>query len=291
MNTSTRLFCLTAVILCALSYADNDSIDNFWGRFDFLTEYYATQDVRTFFNHKNDHFHEEYLISTETFFEVMIVSYDTAVHFGMFYMNYLGMGRQSAQILFDPRESHYALTPFFEYRRNDIFYQAGLDHRCFHQVDRKQRPISPYWNQAYIKASSANYRFKQMKQMYIDKNSDSHLERLRWSAWAGYFIRKFGGMDVTLLSGGHPWGSTIGTDAAYSFYKTKSWMFSGRNELVLFADTTGKGYWTGMLGVDADIYNRKNSFGFFLYYNYEFPRMLPLYSKDQLFDFGMRWRF
>jgi hypothetical protein len=304
MKNSAKLAAAAAVILCLSppSPANDANTGGFWkefaARIDFLTEFYANQDARTFANHKNGSYREQYLVSSETFFEAMMISYDTIAHIGMFYMNYLGMGRQSDAILFDPRESHYALTPFFEFRHSDIFYQAGLDHRCFHQIDSHhkrreptRRDISPYWNQPYIKVSSANYRYKQLRNDYIEKGRDSYLDRLRWSAWAGYFIRKFGDMDATLLSGGHPWGSTAGIDASYSFKRTNSWLFSGRNELVLFADTTGKRYWRGLLGIDADIYNRNTTFGFFIHYNYEFPRELPLYSKDQLFDLGVRWRF
>jgi len=290
MKNLIKLISATIIIINTSSYSDDANTNSFWNRVDFLTEYYFDQDLRTFFNHKSSDFREAYLMSAETRFEMMLVSYDDFFHFGLLYTNYLGMGRQNEAILFDPQEVNYAIVPFFEYRHREISWQAGLDHRCFHEVDRLTRPTA-YWNKAYIKASSANYRYQQMKKGYIDKGREGYVDNLRWSAWTGYFIRKFGDMDTTLLSGGHPWKSTAGVDAGYSFYRTKSWMFSGTNELVLFIDTDGKGYWAGTLGIDADVYNRRHTFGVFINYNYEFPRALPLFSRDQLFELGMRFRY
>ena len=286
-----KLTCVIITTVCAsLSYPNEINTDSFWGRVDFLTEYYFEQDLQTFSNHKNNGFRDKYLMSAQTMFQTMLISYDDFLHFGLLYISGLGMGRQNEAILFDPQEVGYSIIPFFEYRRNKIFFQTGLDHSCFHEVDRLTRPTA-YWNKAYIRASSANYRYQQMKIHYIDEGRTGYLDNLRWSAWAGYFIREFGGMDVTLLSGGHPWSATAGVDAGYSFYRTKSWMFSGRNQIEAFADTAGTGYWAGVLGIEADVYNRKHSFGVFINYNYEFPGVMPLFSKDQLIEFGIRFRY
>jgi hypothetical protein len=290
MSAILKMICLIIAAASAPSYPNEIAAKRFIDRIDFLTEFYFDQDVRAFASHKNAQFRETYLMSATTEFEAMAVSLDSAFHIGILYNNYLGMGRQSAAILFDPQEARYALTPLFEYRRKNIFYQTGLDHRCFHQIDRKDRPISPYWNQAYVKVSSANYRFKQMKRYYIGEKRDGYLDNLKWQVWAGYFIREIGGMDKTLLSGGHPWGATAGADAGYSFYKTKSWIFSGHNKIVLFNDTTNTPYWAGELGVDADVYNRQYAVGFFIIYNYEFPRTPLLFSKDRLLELGLRFR-
>jgi hypothetical protein len=283
---------ITAIIIAApaQSYSDDVNAGRFFGRFDFLTEFYAGQDLRTFFNHKNEKFRETYLMSAETKFEMMLISYNSFLRLGALYSNYLGMGRQNKAILFDPQEANYAIVPFLEFRHNGIFYQTGLDHRCFHEIDRLTRPTA-YWNQIYIKVSSANYRYQQMQRDYVNAGRENLLDMLTWSVRAGYFIRKFGSMDVTLLSGGHPWGSTFAIETGYSFYKSKSWMFSGRHEFVLLADTTGKGRWTGVLGIDADVYNRRHSFGAFINYNYEFPKTLPIFSKDQLIELGIRFRY
>jgi len=220
----------------------------------------------------------------------MIVSFDSAFHLGLLYNNYLGMGRQNEAIVFDPRDVYYAVTPFFEFRRGGIFWQAGIDHRCFHQIDRRTRAVAPYWNQVYVKAASANYRFSVMK-ANINAGRNGYLDNLKWQAWAGYCVRAFGGMDRTLLSGGQPWAAAAGVDAGYPFYRSKSWVFGGRNKINMFTDTTGTTYWTGELGIDADVHNRRYAVGFFVNYNYEFPRTLPLFSKDQLIELGVRFRF
>ena len=289
-NTVLKAVCMIATLLCAPSYSGEDAPKRFLDRFGFLTEYYFDQDARTFSNHKNDELFEIHMMAAETNFEVIFLSYEDFLHFSIMYSYYFGGGQQDRVMAFDPRLSNYAIIPVVELRHKDIFYQIGLDHRCFHQIDREPE-IVPYWNQVYAKALSGNYRYQQMQKNYIGNGRDGYLDRLKWSAWAGYFMKKFGGMNPTLVSGNHPWDATLGVSAGYSFYKTKSWMFSGRNNLVAFIDTTGKFYWTGLAGVDADLYTRRLSFGIFIDYNYEFPRELPWISRDQLFEWGVRWRF
>jgi len=286
---------LVATVLCGgFAYADGELAPQkrFVDRIDFFTEFYAVQDIRTFSNHKNEDFRNAYLMAAETEFEAMIISLDDFLHFGLKYRNNLGMGRQAENIVFDPQESDYSLIGFFEYRRNGIFYQVGLDHSCFHEIDRLTRP-TPYWNQIYLTVSSQNYRFKQMREKFLNKGQtgwQTSLDGLRWSANIGYFVRKFGNTDPSLISGGHPWSSTLGADVGYTFYQTRNWAFSGHKQLTALIDTTGGGHWKGLIGLDADFYSRKASFGVFVNFNYEFPRELPLYSKDRLFEFGVRFR-
>ena len=287
-----KAVCLATAIFCAADCSDDTGVGRLIDRLGLLTEYHFQQDARAYANHSNGGLRETYLISALTEFEAMAVSLDSAFHLGLLYSNYLGMGRQNEAILFDPRDVHYAIAPFFEYRRGAVFFQAGLDHRCFHEVDRRTRAVSPYWNQAYVRASSANYRFKLMKKNYIDAGRDGVFDNLKWQAWAGYFVRKFGGMDSTLLSGGHPWAVAAGAEAGYSFYRSRSWIFSGRNKIAMFSDTAGTTpYWAGELGIDADVHNRQYAVGFFVSYNYEFPQTQPLFSKDRLVELGLRFRF
>jgi hypothetical protein len=266
------------------------SFRRFFGRVDGLTEYHFSQDVRTFSNHKNEEFRSAYLVSALTEFEAMMVSYDTIFHIGILYSNNLGMGRQNAAILFDPRESDYALVPFIEFRHKNINYNFGLDHRCYHQIDRIDRKVSPYWNELYIRASSANYRFQQYKKNHVEQNR--FIDNFKWMIWAGHFIRNWGNMDKSILNGGHPFSGRGGLDLAYSFYKTQNWVFGAHNKMVVFGDTTGAAYWIGEFGLDIDLFSKKHSIGFFMNYNYEFPNELPLYlSKDRLFEWGIRWRY
>ena len=286
-----RAVCLAAALFCAAPSAGFD-LKYHLDKFDFLTEYYFLQDMHAYFGHKNEELRNIYLVSGESALEATFVSYDSIFHLGAMYSNYIGMGRQNAAILFDPQRVNYALAPFLEFRHAGIFYNAGLDHRCFHLVDRAKVEIPPYWNQIYVKASSANYRFQQMRKDYLLNGKYGYLDRLRWSVWAGYFFWKWGDTDPSIISGGHEWSTTAGVDVGYSLYKTKSWVFSGHNKLVVYGDTTGRGWWAGEVGVDADIYSRKHALGFFIDYSYEFPRDLPRrFGKDRLWSWGFRFRY
>ncbi|MCL1947535.1 MAG: hypothetical protein FWF51_10385 [Chitinivibrionia bacterium] len=300
-NIKSQIFkIIFAIILCVFScFAQDTYSSKKWfnpksifehGRFQLLPEYYFEQDARFYSNHKNEEYKESYLISALTDFTGYLVSFDSTIFFGGYYVNYLGMGRQNEAILFDPRDVHYALTPFFEFRWK-VFYQMGLDHRCFHEIDRKERESGTiYWNQIYVKVSSANYRFQQMNEKYINgEERGDFLDKLRWQAGAGYFYTK---KDRTLFNGGHPWSATVWGDVGYSFYRTNNWIFGGRSKVAYYADTTGKAYYVGEVGLEADVYKRKHSVGFFINGVLEFPRDMPVYpSKDKLVEWGIRWRY
>jgi len=285
-----------------------------FSKFDVLPEYYFQQDARTYTNYKNEEFKEAFLVSGKTEFEAMFVSYDENVFWGMYYSTYIGMGRQRASILFSPRDTYYTLRPFFEYRHKfnnkTLFYQTGLDHTCFHQVDRKERE-TPYWNEIYLQASSDNYRFQLQRKYLLEDDRWDFFDRLRWQFRMGYFLREFGSVDKSILNGGHPFGSNFSLGTGYSFFKSNHWILGAHHNLALFRGTTGTNYWSGAVELNADVYSFKHTLGFFINYNYEpgrgmpmydsgkFPestykgeqRMMPLFSKDQLVEFGIRWRY
>jgi len=280
-------------------------------RFEALPEYYFEQDARTYTNYKNKEFKEAFLVSGKTEFEAMFVSYEEDLLFGMYYSNYIGMGRQNASILFSPRDTYYTLRPFFEFRHNRLFYQTGLDHTCFHQIDRKERE-TPYWNEIYLQVSSDNYRVQLQRKYLVEDDRWDFFDRLRWQFRAGYFMRKFGNVDKSIINGGHPFGSNFSLGTGYSFFKSNSWILGANHDFALFRGTTGASYWSGALELSADVYSRKHTLGFFINYNYEPGRgmpmydsseyeksanyegekkMMPLFSRDQLVEFGIRWRY
>ncbi|MDR0306661.1 MAG: hypothetical protein LBI42_07465 [Chitinispirillales bacterium] len=303
--------CLIAFALCFTIFADNkSSFKKIINRFEALPEYYLEQDMRWYSNYKNEEFKESFLVSGNTEFEAMFVSYEKRFFLGAIYSNYIGMGRQNASILFSPRDVNYTLKPFFEFRHNRISYQTGLDHRCFHQVDRKERE-TPYWNVPYLRIASGNYRYQLQRKQLLESNRWDFFDRIAWLFEIGYFVREFGNMDKSLLNGFHPWGSSAKFDARYYFLKSKSWLIGARHKTSLYCDTAGVPYWSGELELSADVYSRKHALGFFINYNYEFPRLMPMYdpteyskstglsgpkrlmplfSKDRLVEFGVRWR-
>jgi len=315
INRIIRLPFLSLIIpaLCITVLADKpeSNLKTILSKIDLLPEYYFQQDARTYSNYKNEEFKEAFLVSGKTEFEAMFVSYDEIVFWGMYYSTYIGMGRQNASILFSPRDTYYTLRPFFEYRRGGLFYQSGLDHTCFHQVDRKERD-TPYWNEIYLQISSDNYRFQLQREYLLEASVWEFFDRLRWQFRAGYFIREFGNVDKTIINGGHPFANNFSLGTGYSFFKSSHWILGAHHNLALFRGTAGTNYWSGAFELSADLYSFKHTLGFFINYNYEPGRgmpmydsseyfksenykgekkMMPLFSKDQLIEFGIRWRY
>lgn len=302
---------VSSLCVTVLAGEPESNLKKVLNRFEALPEYYFQQDARFYANYKNEEFKEAFLVSGKTEFEAVFVSYDEKIMMGMYYSNYIGMGRQSASILFSPRDVDYTLRPFFEFRRKNLFYQTGLDHHCFHQVDRKERE-TPYWNELYLQVSSDNYRFQLKSKYLIEDDRWDFFDRFSYQFKAGYFVRKFGNMNKSLLNGQHPWGSNFSLGTGYSFFKSSHWILGAHHNFALFCDTTGSPYWSGALELSADIYKRKHILGFFINYNYElnrgmpmydsseYPksenyngekRLMPLFSRDRLVEFGIRWRY
>lgn len=273
------------------SFSETQKENSFLKDIKVLPEYYFEQDARWFANHKNEQFEKAYLLEATTRFEAMFVSYADKFFLGGFYLNNLGMGKQYRDIVFDPRDVHYALSPFFEIRHKGYHYQLGLDHRCFHEVDRSTRS-TPYWNQLFISAASQNYRRQFLIRKIKENGTFGYLERFTWNAYFGYFITEFfGSVNPIILSGGHNWRTTTRLETGYAFYRTDSWIISAGHEFQLYCDTAGTCYWSGKLSLKADLYRYKHGISFFMNYNYEFPKERPIYSKDRLLELGIKFSY
>ncbi|MDG5815993.1 hypothetical protein QA601_12950 [Chitinispirillales bacterium ANBcel5] len=264
---------------------------SFFSHFTFLPEYYFYTDIISFHNQKNKLFEEVYFFESNTKFEAMFFSYKEDLFFGTFFMTILGMGKQYEDIVLDPRDVYYALTPFFELRRWDLTLQAGLDHRCIHEVDRKTGPTI-YWNQLYTKIAS---RVRPGLFQWHHKNQEvpwDPMSRLSWSFSFGYYLPGFFGLiRPALVNGGHNMRFESIINLKYALHRTDSWLFSTSHMTRLNLNENGTGYWSGMFGLEATVNQSGNGLTFFTRYNYDFPRERPFYSKDKLIELGMRFFF
>lgn len=291
MNTIFQKCIFSLSIFCLFTFSSGSEINSMLNQVKALPEYYFEQDARWFMNHKNDEFVKAYLLEATTLFEAMFVSYADKFFLGGFYLNNLGMGKQYKDIVFDPRDVHYALSPFFEFRHKGGHYQLGLDHRCFHEVDRNSRS-TPYWNQLFLRFASENHRRRFMIEKLKKEGNWEYWDRISWSVYVGFFINEFfGWVNPAILSGGHEWQTAGRFETSYDFFKTSFWILNAGHELEFFSNTEGNFYWSGKLSLEAVLYPYRHGISFFVDYNYEFPKERPIYSKDQLFELGMKFSY
>ncbi|KMQ50219.1 hypothetical protein CHISP_2890 [Chitinispirillum alkaliphilum] len=286
----TILITLTTFIHTSFSETRTERLSRFFSEFEILPEYHFETDLRWFFNHQNDFYREKFLVESHTRFDAMFVSWREKVFLGGYYINNVGMGRQYEDIVFDPRDVGYALSPFIETRLDDFTLRFGLDHRCHHQIDRKTRP-SIYWNQLFISVGS-----KQNPMTFYGYNHhnefSSHLDRLSWEVYLGYYVTDLGEMvRPAILSGGHNLKTGSYVAARYAFHSNEDWLFTAGHKTHLDTDHDGKYFWSGRFDIEASVHKFRNSIAFYLDYHYEFPRQRPFYSKDRLITFGTRFFF
>ena len=132
-------------------------------------------------------------------------------HYGNFslYFQYavnLGMGQSAGNVVFDPMFSSYGINPWIEYRFGDYIAQGGIDHYCFHEIDRLDLDVT-LWNKPFLAIGSANKRNSKYKETVLRRKT------LKWNGWGfdswkikdrfSWFV-KFGYFAKTVMGMGAP---------------------------------------------------------------------------------------
>jgi len=253
---------------------------------EIIPEYYLDIDVRWMALPKNKYFWERYFF--ENNFTTEFALFSVKKNFLTFFQfeENSGMGRSFEGVVFDPRDINYAVNPVLEYRLPfRINIQTGLDHRCFHEIDRQETP-TVYWNKPFISVFSANTRTTEMRKQ-MTASSISVIDRLAWSAGWGHFIRSFYGLvdPITMMSYDPGYYNDFIIKARYVFYNYRSVLFSV-NDLTWLCQSRNKHlYWSQVTGADCDY--RAKGFGARIFVTY-IRDYLPLrMSKDRLLQIGL----
>lgn len=150
-------------------------------------------DLRFFAFQKDSMFYEKYLCEVNHNIEIFLMRIRKN-NFLIFRSDQkANMGHSVSGLVFAPQEIAFSLTPFYEYRTKEVFFQAGLDHRCFHEIDRDKKPTI-YWNMLFMGVGSKNYRMHSFNNLINESDSVNMLDRLSWYFVWGYYVREFGGL-------------------------------------------------------------------------------------------------
>ncbi len=286
------LLYVTLLLLPTTSFAEDtfkDKMSHLFSEIDVLPEYYFELDVPWFMNQKDSSMKAKYLVGAYLYFEGMILSWREQVFMGAFYMNNLGMGKQYEDIVFDPRDVGYALSPFLELRHDNLNIRFGLDHRCHHQVDRKTRP-SIYWNRPFISVGSVN-RPGNFHGYNHNPDLTGFFDRLSWEVSLGYYLTQFGNTRPSILSGGNNLKTGSHIIIRYAAYKNNFLLVTTGHKTHLDTDSNGEFFWSQRFDIEASVHKFRNGFSLYLDYVNEFPNTRPFHSKDQLIAFGTKFFF
>ena len=135
------------------AFALDSLFDYIYRDFDFLPQYHLTTDIFMFFNHKDSVFRQRYYLESNTDLELELLSFRDIVYSVWCFEFQTGMGKTPGNVVFDPMDINFGIVPAFEFRLPLFNMQAGLNHHCYHEIDRKDFP-TVYLNKLFVAAGS-----------------------------------------------------------------------------------------------------------------------------------------
>jgi hypothetical protein len=293
------LILVGAGLTTSLTASPADSLFNYVYRtFSFLPRYYTEADLFAFFLQKNDYFRKRYYLESNTDLGFVFLSYKNLINSVWDFEFQIGLGQTPGNVVFDPMDINFGLTPAIEVRMLPVVLATGLEHRCYHEIDRKDF-ATVYLNKFFIAAGSLNYRLYDYWEGLCKENTWALVDRLSWYTRAGYYVREFFGVvDPGKINGENNCLYEVAANVRYAFYQRKSWIVNLRTSGRLGAaydsvGTTDKmAYWRFDLGLES---NFKYGYrGGMMFINYSLDHLplyngLPRFSKDQLLQIGVRF--
>jgi hypothetical protein len=253
----------------------------------FGPEYHFDEHFIGFFNPKNADFKDRYFLENSLACEAAFFSVNQrSFFFGEVIVNF-DMGRQEGAILLDPREVDMGFGPLFEYRTDRAILQAGLDHHCFHQIDRGEWNTL-YWNKLFFSAGSLNMREGAYRERLLQCDTIDWVRRLSWQAGYGLFVHEFFGLlDTNALSWGNAYIHELSLSARWTFLQNGAYALFATGESRARIDRGGRWLWTEAMG--CELTTLKGEFGLSLFLNWIVSdRSIERENRDRLVEAGFR---
>jgi hypothetical protein len=310
-----RLTCRIALILILCSFqqskassSQSDSGSRFWGyiysNFELLPELHFDADLTTYFFHKNGYFKQRYFFSNTTNLEFVFISYKWI--YSVWHVQFHnGMGQTPGNNVFDPMDVDYCLDPTIEFRIPWCIVSTGIDHHCFHEIDRRDQP-TVYYNQGFFEVKSKNSDLFEYWKGLAKEGSPQLNEKFSWDGRTGFYPRSFFGLVApNKINGINPYTWDIRGEGRYEFYKRQSWFFALKlNSLIGYYKGTsenpvGNGvYWRQDFTLEN--YFSKGTKGGMMFATYTLDNLptyinitgterLPRFSQDRLLKIGVRF--
>ena len=285
-------FILVFLVLCSVSpkagiLSGFEPFERYLDKFEFMSEFHISCNGGYFFLHKDSAYLSQYFIETNSDLEFTLVNYRQLVYSIWSLYVRTGMGRQDDLVVFDPRNSRYGLIPALEVRLPWFDLNGGLEHFCFHDIDRND-DSTEYWNKPYVSLRSKNNRLGAYRRRLVDEGKWDLNSRLSWSASVGHYAETvFGIFPRTILTGGHDYDWEASIESRYAFYKRLSWLVNARVWANWNLSTENKLYQSYCLSLQSHF--RRGHAGSMLYMDYYPLDQLPVRPKDRLLETGIRF--
>jgi hypothetical protein len=209
------------------------------------------------------------------------------------------MGKTPGNVVFDPMDMNFAILPTVEWRPGGLLVMTGLDHHCFHEIDRKDFK-TVYWNKVILNVGSANLRPAKYWSILTDDTNWTLKNRLSWNVGFSYYMREFFGIVAkTSINGENKNITDLSTEIRWAIYKRRGWIVNAKSvDLVgYFEDPTEQGmdngaYWRTENSVEFNFRKGRNGGMFFVTYTLDkMPQFqgIERFSRDQLLQMGVKF--
>lgn len=256
-------------------------------------------DIFMFALHKNPFFKERYCLESNTNLDFVFISFKEMVLSVWCFEFQTGMGQTPGDVVFDPMDINYGIVPAFEFRLSPINLQIGLNHHCFHEIDRNEFK-TVYWNKFFISTGSKNGRLFDYWFALTKKEGWTPANRVSWHFSWGYYRRNFfGAISETTINGENKYVHDADIDMRYAFYRRRSWIVNvhGKATIGYWKSQAGEpkddgAYWRYDLSLENNFRKGKRGGLFFITYTLDdLPKYqgLPRFSKDRLLQIGVRF--
>ncbi|MCX7725299.1 MAG: hypothetical protein N2053_00470 [Chitinispirillaceae bacterium] len=294
------IFTLWSPLFCEISQVLSSSVFSFSAQrvekekkveqIAFLSEASFSGDFGVFAFQKNRDFFERYCAENNMNGELSLIRFTKELSWIFRGEVKGGYGNSETGLLLDPEEVSFALIPQLEYKFRKFNIVSGLDHRCFHFIDRY--PPSPivYWNRLFLSITSFHKREK-LSPFYLQQDTiwNNLYKRFVWSFSTGYYLSEFFGLvdPIKLMPQDYLfylWESEL--NIKYGIAKWKNITFLVKTDILLGFKKAKKGnYWSMENGLEI-LFDRKTFYPV-IFIDYFFDRGL-FNSKDRLLKFGLR---
>jgi hypothetical protein len=261
-----------------------------------LPDYRLTMDISSFLLHKNTFFKQTYLAEPNPHFEFTFISIADRL-FSVWDVDFLfGLGNLPDNVVFTVLRVAFGITPSIELRLHDLNIRTGVEHRCFHGVDRKLYPVV-HWNTAFLALSSENYRYGDYWKPLAAPDGWTMHNRWAWQFMGSYYIKHLGPIvGPNKLNGNNPRVADFSGSGRFSFYRRRSWIVNTQSSVTIGVtepDSANRVYWR--IDNGFEMHFRRGIKGATFYTKYVVDNNVPLvdgkpwFSKDGLLQFGFRF--
>lgn len=300
-----RKYVLVFMIICwglilSVSGKDifNTILDKYiYPNFTFLPTYHLETDVNAFFLQKSEYFKHRYYLESNTSVEFEFVNFRDFLSSVWEVEIQTGLGQTPGNVVFDVMDICYGITPALEYRLPAVNIDIGLEHHCFHEVDRKDFPVT-YWNRFFLGAGSRNMRSFDYWHRIVKQEKWTVADRFSWQCRGEYYLRDFFGLvGENKLNGYNPNTFDLKLELRYALATSHSWLFNLRTYSFIASqdgslDGSRDPVWRQDLAMEMHFTRSEKAGMIFVMYTLDdYPLFfgVPRFSKDKLLTIGIKF--